>query len=203
MGNEGILCRDGLFKMLSDQQQVSQGQDLDPGEEFARLLVQNDRALFQYILAFVCRHGDAEEVLQRVAIVLWRKFSDYDSTRGFLPWAFGIAYFEVLKFRTEAGRNRLIFREDVLEALVETQEAQNPILEAQQQALHECLSKLSPDSVALLRRRYCDSESVAALAVEKGTTAKALYRRIDRLRDLVADCIERRISSLGMIPTSK
>ena len=189
--------------MLSDQQQVSQGQDLDAGEEYARLLVKHDRALFRYILTFVSRHGDAEEILQRVAIVLWRKFSDYDSARGFLPWAFRIAYFEVLKFRTEAGRNRLIFRDDVLEALAVTREAQNPVLEAQQQALQECLSKLGAESAVLLRRRYCDSESVAVLAVEKGTTVKALYRRIDRLRDLVADCIERRISSLGILPSAR
>ena len=203
MSSEGTLDQGGLLKMLSDQQQTSQSQDLDAGEEFARLLVRHDRALFRYILTFVCRHDDAEEILQRVAIVLWRKFSEYDSTRDFQPWAFGIAYFEVLKFRTEAGRNRLIFRDDVLEALAETREAQSPILEAQQQALHECLSKLSPDSAALLRRRYCDSESVAALAIEKGATAKALYRRLDRLRDLVADCIERRISSMGIISTAK
>ena len=189
--------------MPSDQQQLSPSQDLDAGEEFARLLVRHDRALFRYILTFVCRHGDAEEILQRVAIVLWRKFAEYDSNRDFLPWALRIAYFEVLKFRTEAGRNRLIFREEVLEALAETCEAQNPILEAQQQALHECLAKLGADSAALLRRRYCDSESVSALAGEMGITVKAIYRRIDRLRDLVADCIEHRIRSLGFVTNVK
>lgn len=203
MDNCGISDRGQPMKMLSERQQVSQEQGLDAGEEFARLLVRNDRAIFRYILTFVCRHGDAEEILQRVAIVMWRKFSDYDPTRDFLPWAFRIAYFEVLKFRTEAGRSRLIFREDVLEALAETCEVQNPVLEAQQQALQECLAKLGSDSAELLRRRYCDSESVALLASELGTTIKALYRRIDRLRNLVADCIEHRLSSLGKMPTWK
>ena len=176
---------------------------LDAGDDFARLLVQHDRALFRYILTFVSRHGDAEEVLQRVATVLWRKFSEYDATRDFLPWAFRVAYFEILKFRAEAGRNRLIFAEEVLEALAETREAQSPVLEAQQHALHECLGKLNAESAALLRRRYCDSETVAALATEKGTTVKAIYRRLDRLRDLIADCIERRIGSSGIISTSE
>lgn len=176
---------------------------MDAGDDFARLLVQHDRALFRYILTFVSRHGDAEEVLQRVATVLWRKFSEYDATRDFLPWAFRVAYFEILKFRAEAGRNRLIFAEEVLEALAETREAQSPVLEAQQHALHECLGKLNAESAALLRRRYCDSETVAALATEKGTTVKAIYRRLDRLRDLIADCIERRIGSSGIISTSE
>lgn len=182
---------------------MAQSDTLDAGDDFARLLVQHDRALFRYILTFVARHGDAEEILQRVATVLWRKFPEYDATREFLPWAFRVAYFEILKFRTEAGRNRLIFREDVLEALAETRQAQSAVLEAQQQALQECLGKLSADSAALLRRRYCDSETVIALATEKGTTAKALYRRLDRLRDLVADCIERRVRTMGVASASE
>lgn len=182
---------------------MSQTEIIDAGDDFARLLVQNDRALFRYILTFVSRHGDAEEVLQRVATVLWRKFSEYDPTREFLPWAFRVAYFEILKFRTEAARSRLLFREDLLEALAETRQAQSPVLEAQQQALQECLGKLSADSAALLRRRYCDAETVAALAAETGKTAKTLYRRLDRLRDLIADCIERRVGSVGTVPNAE
>ncbi|WP_145374944.1 sigma-70 family RNA polymerase sigma factor [Symmachiella dynata] len=172
---------------------------IDPGDDFARLLVQHDRALFRYIMTFVARHDDAEEILQRVAIVLWRKFSEYDPTRDFLPWAYRVAYFEILKFRTEAGRSRLIFREDVLEALAETRHTLSPVLEAQHQALDACLEKLNAESAALLRRRYGESETVAALATEKGTTAKALYRKLDRLRDLIADCVERRVGFKGVV----
>lgn len=181
---------------------MSQSGTIDAGDDFARLLVQHDRALFRYILTFVSRHADAEEILQRVATVLWRKFSEYDSTREFLPWAFRIAYFEILKFRTEAGRSRLIFNEDVLEAIAETRQAESPVLEAQEEALQECLGKLSADSAALLKRRYCDSETVAALALEQGTTPKTLYRRLDRLRDLIAECIERRIGSTTVLPAT-
>ncbi len=177
-----------------------QAPSIDAGDDFALLLVKHDRALFRYILTFVCRHGDAEEILQRTATVLWRKFSEYDPTREFLPWAMRVAYFEILKFRTEAARCRLIFREDVLEALAETRHNQSPVLEAQIQALEECLGKLSPDSAALLRRRYCDSKTVAALAAEEGKSAKTFYRRLDRLRDLIADCIQSRLVSVGAVP---
>jgi RNA polymerase sigma-70 factor, ECF subfamily len=170
---------------------------VDAGDEFAQLLVRYDRALFRYILTFVSRHGDAEEILQRVATVLWQKFSEYDRTREFLPWAKKVAYFEILGFRAEAARSRLIFREDVLAALADCREIQNPVLEAQKQALLECLAKLGEDAVALLKRRYCDAETVATLAAENGKSAKAYYRRLDRLRDLIADCIERRIRVVG------
>ena len=174
----------------------------DPGVNFARLLVQHDRALFRYIMAFIPRHGDAEEVLQRVAVVLWQKFTEYDATRDFLPWALRVAYFEILNFRKEAARSRLIFKEEVLEAIAETQQTFSLVLDAQQEALQECLEKLSSDSEMLLRRHYCDAEAVASLAAEKGKTPKSLYRRLDRIRDLVAECVERRLNApgSGLIP---
>ena len=165
------------------------------GSEFAQLLVRHDRALLRYILTFIPRRDDAEEVLQRAATVLWEKFEDYDRDRDFLPWALGIAYFEVLNFRKELARSRLVFREDVLHAIAETRDAVELQLEAQRTALGECLGKVDAEGLALLRRRYSDSATVASLAAETGRTAKSLYRRLDRLRELISQCVERRLSS--------
>ena len=164
------------------------------GPEFARLLVRNDRALLRYIMTLIPRRDDAEEVLQRTATVLWEKFAEYDRQREFLPWALRVAYFEVLNFRKQIARERLVFREDVIEALAETRDSLTAELEAQRLALAKCLAELSPDDQALLRRRYADSESIAALACERGKTAKALYRRLDRLREAIARCAERRLT---------
>src|SRR5262245_35613496 len=143
------------------------------------------------------RRDDAEEVLQRTATVLWEKFGEYDRERDFLPWALRVAYFEVLNFRKQNARDRLVFSEEVLEALAETRYAQSSSLEAQRRALQMCLSQLSADDQALLRRRYGDSETVAALADERGKTAKALYRRLDRLREMIARCARRRMQLEG------
>jgi RNA polymerase sigma-70 factor (ECF subfamily) len=139
------------------------------------------------------RRDDAEEVLQRTATVLWEKFGEYDREREFLPWALRVAYFEVLNFRKQIARDRLVFREDVMEVLAETRQSQAAQLEAQRRALAQCLSELSSADQALLRRRYADSETIAAMADEQGKTAKALYRRLDRLREAIARCAERRL----------
>lgn len=165
------------------------------GSDFAQLLVRHDRALLRYIMTFIPRRDDAEEVLQRAATVLWEKFNDYDRTREFLPWALSVAYFEVLNFRKELARSRLVFREEVLHALAESREEQEPVLVAQRKALGECLGQLDAEGRALLRRRYSDSATVASLAEETGRTAKSLYRRLDRLRELIAQCVERRLAS--------
>lgn len=174
---------------------MSTPEEITPKPDFARLLVQHDRAVLRYIMSFMPRHDDAEEVLQRVATVLWQKFDEYDPSREFLPWALRVAYFEVLNFRKEAARNRLVFGEAVIQSLAATREAEGPALEAQQRALQECLGKLNSDSATLLRRRYCDAQTVAALATEWGKSVKSLYRRLDRLRDMIAECVEERIVS--------
>src|SRR5262245_14438613 len=149
------------------------------------------------------RRDDAEEVLQRTATVLWEKFGEYDREREFLPWALRVAYFEVLNFRKQIARDRLVFREDVIEALAETRESLASQLEAQRSALALCLGELSAEDQNLLRRRYADSETIAALADERGKTAKALYRRLDRLREAIARCAERRLRGESPLEASQ
>jgi len=162
-------------------------------ERFAQLIVRHDRALLRYIMTLIPRRDDAEEVLQRAATVLWQKFGEYDATRDFLPWALRVTYFEILNFRKEAARSRLVFREDVLELVAATQESQSQFLEAQREALRECLALLNAESRILLRRRYGDSHPISGMAEEIGATAKSLYRRLDRLRERLAECVQRRL----------
>ena len=177
--------------------------DSAAGPQFARLLVRHDRALLRYIMTLLPRRDDAEEVLQRTATVLWEKFAEYDREREFLPWALRVAYFEVLNFRKQIARDRLVFREDVMEQLAESRQSQAAQLEAQRRALALCLNELSDQDQALLRRRYADSETIAALADEQGKTAKALYRRLDRLREAIARCAERRLRAELSLETSQ
>lgn len=164
------------------------------GSRFAGLIVRYDRALLRYIMTLIPRRDDAEEVLQRTAAVLWERFAEFDDERPFLPWAYRFAYFEALNFRKAAARDRLIFREEVIAAIAETRDALESELDQRRAALSLCLQRLSPDDVSLLQRRYCDSTTIAALAEEAGRTAKALYRRLDRIRELLFDCVRRRVS---------
>lgn len=167
---------------------------LHQGPDFAQLLVRHDRALLRYIQTFIPRRDDAEEVLQRAATVIWEKFGEYDDQRDFLPWALRVTYFEILNFRKEIARSRLVFREDVIEAVAETRQRNESVLEDQRAALTECLKGVGDEGISLLRRRYCDSATIASLAEEQGRTAKSLYRRLDRLREMITECIERRLA---------
>lgn len=164
----------------------------DAGRTFATLLVSNDQHLRRYISLFLHRRDDVEEVLQQTAASLWEKFDQFDTSREFLPWATRFAYFEVLNFRRNKARDRVFFTEDVMEAIAEAQAEVSDELKRRRDTLQECLSKLNRDDLQLLQRRYSDETTIKALSEETGKTVKSLYRRLDRIREIVAACVDRK-----------
>lgn len=55
--------------------------------------------------------------------------------------------------------------------------------------LQEALGKLAEDEATLLRRKYCEGWSTDDLAVELGTTPKAVENRLARLRERLREII--------------
>jgi hypothetical protein len=49
--------------------------------QFLRLFAEHEPALRTYIRSLLPSRGDASEVLQEVAVVLWRKFAEFDASR--------------------------------------------------------------------------------------------------------------------------
>ncbi|PQO39986.1 sigma-70 family RNA polymerase sigma factor [Blastopirellula marina] len=167
-------------------------QSADPTPDptpFVELIVKNERALTRYIRSLLPRIDDAEEVWQATAIELWEKFDQYDPTRDFLPWAQRFAYFEVLKFRRDAARDRMVFSDEALQAIADTHSASQSKLEARSRALQGCLKKLTAADLQLLRSRYESETTIGSIAEKLQTTAKALYRRLDRIRERLAQCV--------------
>ncbi len=157
-------------------------------------MARDDRRLLRYIRSLLPHAADAEEVLQRTAAVLWEHFAAFDTDRDFYPWAVRFAYFEVLNHRKERARDRLVFREEVLAELTATRQEMEGLLERRREALLQCLNQLLPKDAELLRQRYTTPETIAQLAKEMGATAKSLYRRLDRLRERLTVCVERRLA---------
>lgn len=165
----------------------------DSGNIFARLLVTHDQHLRRYISLFLHRRDDVEEVLQQTAVALWEKFEDFDQGREFLPWATRFAYFEVLSFRRDKARARVFYTEDVMQAIAEAESELADDLKQRRDQLAECLSQLTDEDRSLLQRRYADDTTIKALSDETGRTVKSLYRRLDRVRQIVADCVDRKL----------
>ncbi|HVJ69575.1 MAG TPA: sigma factor, partial [Caulifigura sp.] len=68
-------------------------------EELVSLITWHQRRLFAYIMSLVRSPNDAEDILQEVNVVLWRKRDDFHAGTDFLAWAFRISRTQVMAFR--------------------------------------------------------------------------------------------------------
>jgi len=161
---------------------------------FAALMTHYQRAIYGYIMTLVGEPHDADDVLQEVNMVLWRKASEFDHDRPFLPWACTVAYYEVLAHRKRRQRERHVFLDDALlkEVVAEAQQAAEQF-DARLDALRACLQKLPAKSRALLAQRYgIQRANIAADEHGDERSVGAIYTALHRIRRSLLDCIQRR-----------
>ena len=87
------------------------------GEQFMRLFVANEPVLQRFIMSLAPAVADARHILHETAATLWSKRAQYDSTREFLPCAFGIAKFKVREFWRQQQRWEVLAESDLLDII--------------------------------------------------------------------------------------
>ena len=75
-------------------------------DAFVRLLGQNQRRIFLYVMSLVPNWNDAEEIIQETNLVLWREFARFELGTNFTAWACKVALHQVLAWRKRVKRNR-------------------------------------------------------------------------------------------------
>ena len=164
---------------------------------FLRLYVEHEEALHGFVRALVPTRDDAREVMQEVAAVLWRKFDELKTPDDFRRWAFGVARFESLGFRRDRARDRHVFDDDVLLALADDAESMSVEMDAQREALDECLRKLPSPQRSLVEAAYERSARIDQLATRLNRSAMSLYKALHRIRIALLECAERTLRERG------
>ncbi len=160
-------------------------------EAFLRLFTASHAALRAFVRTLVPNRDDTAEIMQEISLVLWRKFEEYQSQEDFRRWAFGVARFEVLAWRRDKARDRLVLSEEAVELLAEQVTEDASRLESQRYALESCLGKLQEDHRSLLRAAYAPGAKLDRLAKESGRTIQSLYKSLQRIRARLLDCVRR------------
>jgi len=136
--------------------------------------------------------------MQEVTVVLWRKFGQLAAEEEFRRWAFGVARYEVLAWRRDKARDRHVFGDAVLELLAAEASQGAGTLDAQREALEECLQKLPPEQRAMVNAAYADGARIDRLAAQSGRTAMALYKVLHRIRLALTECTRRVLAREGL-----
>lgn len=157
-------------------------------------------ALYAYVCSLLGTSAGAADVLQEANLVLWQKAGEYDRARPFLPWAYKIAWFQVLAHRKRLSRDRLVFDDALLATVDETfrrQGEDESDAKRQLQALDGCIVKLPPKHREIVESRYQRGEAVNDIAARLGQAPNSVAAQLYRIRKALTDCILARLAAAG------
>lgn len=169
----------------------------DRTEQFVRLIAEHQNRMYGYVFSLLGDHSRAADVLQETNLVLWRKAGEFDSDKPFLPWAFGIARFQVLAHLRDSKRDRVLLDAELAATVSEEAETQAGQLDEFRRALRPCLETLTDGNRDLMERRYLHSMPIADIATAVNRTVSAIKVALMRSRRHLADCIQVRMAAEG------
>ncbi len=167
--------------------------------EFVALLTRCEPGVRRFIRSLLPSGSDLDDIVQETALECWRKYEGFRVPDGeergaaFLRWACVIARFKVMSRQRDRGRDRLVFRAEVVEKLADDVMESADMWQQYGGALRECLARLTEDQQRLVLAVHTPGESVARIAAEAGIVPRRLYTRVNALRRRLRACIEARM----------
>lgn len=162
--------------------------------EFVRLLTQHERRVYGYILSLAPRWADADEILQETNVRLWAQFDRFEPGADFGAWACTIAHYQVLTFRKRTERERSHFSQQFVDLVAAESTSLVTETDLRISALEECLKKLMASQRQLLRQCYGGKVTLKETAKKLGRSVAATYKSLARIRHVLHECIEQRLS---------
>ncbi len=181
----------------SRDERLSPDPDTEERKLLVSLLTRHQRQLFAYIYTLVADFNFAEDLVQETNLVVCEKFREFEPGTDFLAWACQIAWWRVRAARQRLARSRLLFDDDVLQAVAATAAQSGPELDRAHEILRGCLDKLHPRDRQTVLARYEPGSGVAEAARQSGRSVGATYKALFRIRKALFDCVSLRLPALG------
>lgn len=163
----------------------------------ARLWTLAQPVVSAFVTSVVRDFTARDDVLQEIAVAVIESIDRYDGQRPFVAWALGVAQNQVGLYLRRERRDRLVFDEQTITTLasafatISTRESQKL------DALQECLRGLEGRARELCELRYRRDLKPAAIAEMVGMTANSVAKTLQRIRDQLRDCIDRKAAWEG------
>ena len=149
--------------------------------------------LYGFILKRLADRDQTLEVLQRTNLVIWQKATDYRPGTSFEAWTFTIARFQLMAWRKNQSRNRLVFSDTVYEQIDNETDSSQVDDDARVSALKDCVKQLNVDESKLIEQRYREDIPLATIASTMNMSLDAIGMRLSRIRKKLGQCIQRKI----------
>lgn len=159
-------------------------------DQFVRLLTQNERRVYAFILSLVPNWADADEILQETNVRLWQDFHKYEPGTDFAAWACTVAKFQIMTYRKKRAREQVQFSNEFIEKVAAKAAVTMAATDERRDALNRCIEKLSDKNQSLLRGCYSPGGSIKSVASQFGRSADAVYKALSRVRQFLHQCID-------------
>ena len=162
--------------------------------DFQILLEAMQPRLYGFILKRLADRDQTLEVLQQTNLVIWQKAADFSPGTNFEAWTFTITRFQLMAWRKNQSRNRLVFSDTVYEQIDgKNERSSEGNDDARIDALKDCVKQLNVDESKLLEQRYQEDLSITTIASTMNMSLDAIGMRLSRIRKKLGVCIERRL----------
>jgi RNA polymerase sigma-70 factor (ECF subfamily) len=158
-------------------------------ETFLRLFTGAQPALRRFVIAHLPDRREVEDILQEAALVLWRKFDQFEQDRSFTAWALGIARNEILRMRHSGLRKHLVLSDAIAERLALDLETVASEMDQERVHLQNCLKKLPERPRRVVELYYGSGDTAEAIARALGSTVNTIGILLFRTREALARCI--------------
>ena len=159
-------------------------------QRFLALFLRSEREIFRYVAVLVPNVIEAEEIVQQTALALWEKFDSYDPARPFTPWACRFALNQARQWMERRQKWQILLADGLAEELARRREDLAPELERRLVHLEGCVAKLPGEQRTVVEGYFYRRLGIEALAKESGRTVEATYKKLQRIRSALRQCLE-------------
>jgi len=160
---------------------------------FAEGVVRNQQRVFRYVVSLVPNRADADELFQQTCLTLWENWERYDMSLDFVPWACGIAHNHVRNFYRNRQNAQVQLEADVVEMLALRSGQLRQHEDEKLAALRTCLDGLTERNRGVVENYY-GGMTVPEIAAQRASSANAIYKLLDRVREALHDCVALRLA---------
>lgn len=165
-------------------------QDPQATQRFVQEMTRSQNRIFGYIVSLIGSLEAAHDVLQDTNLVLWEKVGEYDASRDFIAWSFGIARMQCLAHLRDRQRDKLRFSDCMIDRIAQAVAERAPEHDARRTALHQCMDALPEHQSKLIQDRYRAGSSVHDIAEQLDRPVGSVSQSLYRIRQLLAECVQ-------------
>jgi RNA polymerase sigma-70 factor, ECF subfamily len=180
---------------MADKMKPASNNEAESRKRLMALMTQHQRRIFAYIYTLVPDRYDAEDLLQETSLIICEKFDDFEEGTDFVAWACQIAYWRVRYARQKFARSKVVFQQELVDALAQTAATMHEEMDVRHEALANCLQKLPARDRELVLTRYEPGCGVPEAARKSGRSLDAAYKALGRIRKLLFDCVSHQLAA--------